>query len=262
MAQIHPFAIVDPSAEISDDVEIGPGCIVDAGVKIGAGCILQSHVRICTGTTLGDRNFVGHGAILGGDPQDRKYKGERTFLEIGNDNVFREYATVHRATGEGLTTKIGSDLYMMAYAHIGHNCEVHDHITIANNSAFGGHVAAEDYVTVGGFTGVHQFCRLGKVAMVGGYSKIVKDVPPFMIVDGIEQEVIDINAVGLRRYGITPDGRLALHRACKLLFKSQLGLRNAVEIVRREVPMTPEVEYLLEFEEQRAFGRNGRARQR
>jgi UDP-N-acetylglucosamine acyltransferase len=262
LAKIHPFAVVDASAIIADDVEIGPGCIVDAEVTIGAGTVLQSHARIYSGTTLGENNYVGHGAVLGGDPQDRKFQGEKSFLKVGNNNTFREYVTVHRATGEGLSTVIGNDLYLMANAHIGHNCELGNHITIANNVALGGHAQLEDYVNLGGYVGLHQFSRVGKVAMVGAYSKIVRDVPPFMIVDGIEQSVIDINAVGLRRYGISPDGRLALHRACKLLFKSQLSLRNAMEIVRQEVPLTPEVEMLLRFEEERSLGRNGRARQR
>lgn len=262
MAKIHAFAVVDPAAELAASVEIGPGCIVEAGVVIGENTVLQSNVRVCSGTTIGNDNFLGHGAVIGGDPQDRKYAGEASFLTVGDRNSFREYVTVHRATGEGLYTRIGDDLYMMAGAHIAHNCEIGNSVTIANNVALGGHTFVDDLANIGGFTGVHQFCSIGRVAMVGGYSKIVKDVPPFMIVDGIEQAVIDINAVGLRRYGITPEGRMALHRACKLLFKSQLGLRNAMEIVRTEVPQTKEVVALLEFEEARTRGRNGRARQR
>jgi UDP-N-acetylglucosamine acyltransferase len=229
---------------------------------VGEDCVLQSHARIFSGTTLGKENIIGHGAVLGGDPQDRKFTGETSFLRIGDRNVFREYVTVHRATGEGMFTTIGNDLYMMANAHIGHNTEVGNFVTIANNVAIGGHAFIDDLANLGGYTGIHQFSRVGRVAMVGGYSKIVKDVPPFMIVDGIEQAVIDINAVGLRRYGITPEGRMALHRACKLLFKSQFALRNAIEIVRQEVPLTPEVELLLQFETERMQGRNGRARQR
>ncbi|MDR3690369.1 MAG: acyl-ACP--UDP-N-acetylglucosamine O-acyltransferase [Fimbriimonas sp.] len=258
MAKIHPLSNVDSGAEIADDVVIGPFCNVETGTFIGAGCRLDSHVTIKQGTSLGVNNFMGQGVVLGGDPQDRKYRGEPTYLRVGNDNTFREYVTVHRATGEGLATVIGNDNFLMANVHLGHNVTLHDHITIANSTGISGHVTVEDLVTMGGMTGVHQFVRIGKVAMVGGCMRIVTDVPPFMLVGGIDEEIRDINAIGLRRFGITPQSRLALHKACKLLFKSQLGLSNAIEIVRREVPMTAEVEELLHFEERRKSGKNGR----
>jgi UDP-N-acetylglucosamine acyltransferase len=176
--------------------------------------------------------------------------------------VFREYVTVHRATGEGQATLVGDDNYVMAYCHLGHNVHVHNFVTIANNTGVSGHVTIEELVTVGGMSGIHQFCRLGKVGMVGGMTKITRDAPPFMLVEGPEQEVHDINAIGLRRIGVTPQARMALHKACKLLYKSQLGLRNAIEIVKREVVITPEVQYLLDFEDHRGGGRNGRGDQR
>lgn len=261
MSKIHPLAYVDPGAELAENVEIGPFCYVEAGVVIGANTKLDSHATIKGGTTLGADNFIGQGSVLGGDPQDRKYHGEPTYLKIGDRNVFREYVTVHRATGEGRATVVGDDNYLMAYCHLGHNVEVHNFVTVANNTGISGHVTIEDLVTIGGMTGVHQFCRIGKVAMVGGMSKITRDAPPFMLVEGPDQEVHDINAIGLRRIGITPQARLALHKACKLLYKSQLGLRNAMAIVQREVVITPEVQYLLDFEERRGKGRNGRGDQ-
>jgi UDP-N-acetylglucosamine acyltransferase len=258
---IHPLAFVDSGAELAPDVEVGPFCYVEAGTVIGAGCKLDSHVTIKKWTTVGENNYFGQGSVIGGDPQDRKYNGEPTYLQIGNNNVFREYVSLHRATGEGKATMIGNDCFLMAYVHLGHNCVVHDKVTIANSVGVAGHVTIEDLANVGGMAGIHQFCRIGKVAMVGGFTKITRDVPPFVLVDGAEQEVRDINAVGLRRLGVTADARLALHKACKLLFKSKIGLSNAIDLVREEVPLTEEVKYMLAFEERRFHGRNGRGDQ-
>ncbi len=261
MAKVHPLSFVHPKAELADDVEVGPFCYVEADVVIGPGSTLDSHATVKSGTRMGARNFVAQGAVLGGDPQDRKYGGEPTFLEIGDGNVFREYVTVHRATGEGNATRVGSDCYIMAYCHLGHNVTLQDHVTLANNVGLSGHVTIESLVTFGGMVGVHQFVRVGKVAMVGGMSRVARDVPPFSLISGMEQEVLDINAVGLRRLGITQSSRLALHKAVKLLFKSELGLSKAMETVTREVPMTDEVKYLLAFEERRFRGKMGRGDQ-
>lgn len=261
MPRIHPLAYVDPQSELADDVEVGPFCVVESGVVIGSGTVLDSHATVKRGTTLGTGNYVGQGAVLGGDPQDRKYKGEPTFLRVGDRNVFREYVTIHRATGEEQATVVGNDNYIMAYCHLGHNVTTHDWVTIANNTGVSGHVTIEDLVTVGGMSGIHQFCRVGKVAMVGGMTKVTRDVPPFMIVDGPEEEIHDINAIGLRRFGVTPQSRMALHKACKLLFKSRLGLTTAMETVRKELPITDELDYLLKFEERRFKGKNGRGDQ-
>jgi UDP-N-acetylglucosamine acyltransferase len=261
LANIHPLASVDPGAEIAESVIIGPFCYIESGVRIGEGCELDSHVTIKSGTTIGTNNTFAQGAIIGGDPQDRKYNNEQTFLEIGSNNVFREYVTIHRASKEGQFTRVGSNCYFMAFVHIGHDCQVFDGVTITNSVGISGHCTIEEMVTIGGMTAVHQWVRIGKVAMVGGLSRIVKDVPPFMLAEGVEQTVHDINAIGLRRYGVTAESRQALHKACKLLFKSQLGLTNAMETVRREVPLTPEVTYLLEFEARRFHGKNGRGDQ-
>jgi len=263
MANIHPSAVVDPGAQIAEDVVIGPFCYVEAGVTLGSGCKLDSHVTIKGGTKCGARNFFGQGAIIGGDPQDRKWKGEPTFLHIGDDNVFREYVTVHRANNEGGATEIGDRNFLMAYCHVGHNCHLMNDITMANSVGVSGHCTIEDSVTIGGMVGVHQFVRIGRLAMVGGLSKLVRDVPPFMLVEGVlDQKIHDINAIGLRRIGITQAQRLGLHKACKLLFKSQLGLSKAMEIVRREVPTSPELEELLAFMERIPKGKNGRGDQR
>lgn len=262
MPHVHPTAVVDPKAELADDVVVGPFSYIEAGAVIGAGCVLDSHVTIKSNTKIGRNNSFAQGAIIGGDPQDRKYKGEETFLVIGDDNIVREYTTIHRGSGEGTSTVVGDRNYLMAYSHLGHNVTVTDDCTITNNVGIAGHVTVEPMVTIGGMAGIHQFVRIGKCAMVGGMTKIVRDVPPFMIVEGIDQKVHDINAVGLRRIGVTQERRLALHKACKLLFKSQLSLSNALEIVQREVKMTEEVDYLIKFQQRLYQGKNGRGDQR
>ncbi len=262
MSLIHPSAVVEPGAQVASDVQIGPFCYVESGATLGSACVLDSHVTIKGGTVLGARNKVYQGAILGGDPQDKKYSGEPTFLKVGDDNVFREYVTVHRATGEGNSTEIGSRNFLMAFVHLGHNCVLHDDITIANNVGLAGHVTVENLANIMGMTGVHQFAHIGRAAFVAGMSRIVKDCPPFMITGGMEDQIVfDINAIGLRRLGIDQETRTALHKACKLLYRSQLSFRNALETVQREVKMLPEVEELIQFAERSSKGKNGRQNQ-
>lgn len=260
MARIHPTSIVSPQAEIAESVEIGPFCIIEPGVVIGADTKIASHSVFKTGTTVGERNTFAEGVIIGGEPQDRKFKGEDSYLKIGDDNIFREYVTLHRASGEGLESAVGNRNFLMAYVHLGHNSTITDDCTIANSVGISGHVTIEPLVTVGGMTGIHQFVRVGKSAMVGGLSKLTRDVAPFMIVQG--DDVKDINAVGLRRLGVDQERRLALHKAARLLFKSQLGLTNAIEVVKREVHITEEVDYLIEFLMRIFQGKNGRGDQR
>jgi UDP-N-acetylglucosamine acyltransferase len=261
LARIHSSAIVDPAAELADDVVVGPFCYIESGVRIGPGTVIDSHVTIKSNTTLGARNIVAQGAVLGGDPQDRKYQNEPTYLVIGDDNVIREYVTIHRATGAEKSTVVGNRCYLMAFVHLGHNVTVHDDVTIANSVGVSGHVTIEEKANISGMTGIHQWVRIGKVAMVGGMSRIVRDVPPYMIVSGEDQRVHDINAVGLRRIGVTQEARTALHKAGKLLFNSNLGLSHAIQIVRREVKLTEEVEYLLAFVERLFKGKNLRGDQ-
>lgn len=261
MAKLHPSAVVDPKADLDSTVEIGPFCFVGAGVKIGPETRLDSHVTIKSGTSLGARNFIAQGAILGGDPQDRKHTGEPTFLVVGDDNVIREYVTIHRATGGGNSTTVGDRCFLMAFVHLGHNVSLHNDVTIANGVGVSGHVTIEDTVTIGGMTGIHQWVRVGRLSMVGGMSRIVKDVPPFMLVEGMHQKVRDINAVGIRRAGVSLEGRMALHKACRLLYRSQLALPHAIETIRRDVPSTPEIEELIAFVERILSGKNGRGDQ-
>lgn len=261
MAKIHPLSYVDPAAELADDVTIGPFCYVERGASLGPGCILDSHVTIKHSTSLGAHNFVGQGSVIGGDPQDRKYKGEPTYLSIGDHNVFREYVTIHRATGEGKSTVVGNHCFLMAFCHLGHNVVLHDWVTMANSCNLAGHVTVEELSNIGGMVGIHQWVRVGKVSMISAFGKIVRDVPPFMLTDSGAGQVHDINAVGLRRIGVTAEARLALHKACKLIFRSALGLTNALQLVREEVEMTPEVDYLIRYMERLFKGKNGRGDQ-
>lgn len=261
MPIIHPLALVDSSAELDTDVEVGPFCLIEAGVKIGRGTKIESHAVVKTGTTIGEDCHIWHSAILGAEPQDRKFAGEVSYLQVGNRNMIREFVTLHRARGEGEKTLVGDDNYLMAYVHQGHNGNIGNFVTIANSVSLAGSVTIEDLVTVGGASAIHQFVRVGKASMIGGFTRVTRDVPPYMLSEGEKQEVRDINAVGLRRMGITPATRMALHKACKLLFKSRLGLTNAIATVQREIEITPEVQYLIDFEMRRFGGKNGRGDQ-
>lgn len=245
--RIHPTAVVDPTAELAPDVTVGPYCVIGNNVSIGRGTSLQSHVVIEPHTTLGEDCQVRQGVVLGGPPQDHKYKGERTYLIIGNRNVIREFVTIHRATGEEQATRIGDGNMIMAYCHIGHNTEMGNGIIMANQVGISGHCVVEDRVVFGGIVGLHQFVRIGRLAMIGGMSKVVTDVPPFMMVDGRPTEVVGLNVLGLRRAGIPPKVRSGLKQAFRLIYRSNLNLSQGIEAVHNEVDPSDERDYLLEF---------------
>jgi len=244
---IHETAIVNPGAELGAGVKVGAFSIIGPDVRIGDGCVIEPHAIIEPFTTVGDNCRICSGVILGGQPQDHKFKGERSFLTVGNNNIIREYVTIHRATGLDSHTTIGSDNMLMAYCHIGHNCHLGSSIMMANMVGISGHVIIEDKVVFGGMVGVHQFVRIGKLAMIGGYSKIVQDVPPFAMVDGRPAKVYDLNVIGLRRSGVSPNVRNGLRQAYKLLYRSNLNLSQAVENIESEIEPSPERDYLLEF---------------
>lgn len=255
---IHQTAIVDPRAELSFGVEIGPYCVIGPNVVIGEGTKLAAHVTIEPYTSIGSNCRIHSGTVLGGPPQDSKFKGETSFLIIGNNNIIREYVTLHRATGEGCATKIGDNNMLMAYCHVGHNAQLGNNITMANYVGLSGHVVVEDRVVFGGLVGVHQFVKIGRFAMVGGFSKVTQDVPPFMLVEGKPSKVKDLNVVGLRRNGVMPKTRAELRRAFKLLYGSDLNLTQAVEAVKQQIDPSPELDYLLEFVTNVRFGFGGR----
>lgn len=226
--EIHPTAVVSPRAELADDVQVGAYAVIEDDVRIGAGCRIGTHAVVKRFTTLGERNRIYEHATVGGEPQDVKFKGEPSRLVIGDDNLIREYATLHRASGEGAETRIGSRNFLMIGVHIAHNCEIGDDNIFANGAALAGHIRVEDHVFLSSNVGAHQFVRMGRYAMVGGKSKIVQDVLPFFITDGNPPFVRGLNSIGLRRAGFTPDARRVLKRVFQLLFRLRLPLEVAL----------------------------------
>lgn len=245
--EIHPTALVDPGAEIGQGVRIGAYCVIGENVRIGDGTRIEPHVVVETNTSIGKDCVVMSGAVLGGPPQDYRFKGEQSFLRIGDSNVIREYVTIHRASGEGEATVVGDNNMLMAYCHVGHNCSLGNGITMANTVGISGHVIVEDKVVFGGIVGVHQKVRIGKLAMVGGFSKVVQDVPPFVVADGRPAKVYDLNVIGLRRNGVGPKARSGLKLAYKLLYRSNLNRSQALEAIKGEVEPSDELQYLLDF---------------
>ncbi|MGB7924546.1 MAG: acyl-ACP--UDP-N-acetylglucosamine O-acyltransferase [Pyrinomonadaceae bacterium] len=226
--EIHPTAVISPRAEIAPDARIGPYSVVEDDVTIGAACEIASHTVVKRYTTLGRGNRVEEHAVLGGLPQDVKFGGERSRLVIGDDNLIREGVTIHRASGEGCETRVGSRNFLMIGVHIAHNCEVGDDNIFANGAALAGHITVEDHVFLSNNVGAHQFVRMGRYAMVGGKSKIVQDVLPFFVTDGNPPRVRGLNTVGLRRAGFSVDARRALKQAYRILFRSGVPLEEAL----------------------------------
>jgi UDP-N-acetylglucosamine acyltransferase len=242
---IHPTAIVSPRALIAMDARVGPYVVIEDDVVIGEGCEIAAHAVIKRFTTLGRGNRVYEHAVLGGEPQDVKFSNEPSRLLIGDDNLIREYATLHRASGEGEATRVGSRNFLMIGVHIAHNCSVGDDNIFANGAALAGHITVEDHVFLSNNVGCHQFVRLGRYAMVGGKSKIVQDVLPFFITDGNPPRVRGLNSVGLRRAGFSVEARRALKAAYQLLFRSNLPLADALaQMARLE---DAHVNHLIDF---------------
>jgi len=245
--KIHPTAVIDPGAEIGAGCEIGPYCVIEAGVVLGQNCWLQHHVSLSGPARFGRANRFYSFSSLGQRTQDLKYQGEPTHLVVGDDNTFRECVTVNRGTAPGGTTTVGSRGNFLAYTHIAHDCIVGDDVIFSNNGTLAGHVTVEDHVVVGGLTAVHQFCRLGRYAMTGGCSKIVQDVPPFMLADGNPARVRGINKIGLERFGYGPEVVRTMKEAYRLLYRGALNVGQAVEQMRSQLPDIPEIEQLVDF---------------
>ncbi|MDX2081545.1 MAG: acyl-ACP--UDP-N-acetylglucosamine O-acyltransferase [Terrimicrobiaceae bacterium] len=244
---IHPSAVIDPGAEIGEGCEIGPFCHIGADVHIGPRCRLIGHVTVFGPTRIGAENVFFPYTSIGQRSQDLKYAGEPTYLEIGDRNSFREFCTVNRGTSPGSKTIIGHDGNFLAYSHVAHDCTVGDHVIFSNNGTIAGHVLVEDHAVIGGLSGVHQFCRIGRHAIIGGCTKIVQDVPPYMIADGNPAEIRGINQVGLERRGFSADDTRALREAYRQLYRSNLNVKQACEKIAAE-PSQPEViAHLLAF---------------
>lgn len=246
-SEIHPSAIIDKSARIGNNVSVGPHSIIGPECVIGDGCVIGSSVAIHRWVELGRNVRVWHGASLGGDPQDLKYKGAPTKVVIGDDTVVREFATVNLSTEEGHVTRVGRNCFLMAYSHVAHECLVGDGVIMANSANLAGHVTVEDFAIIGGLTPVHQFCRIGCYAMVGGASAVQKDILPYSKSFGVPAKVYGTNSVGLTRRGFSEKSRALLHKAFRLIFYSNLNTTQAVEHIRAELEPIPEIVHLLEF---------------
>jgi UDP-N-acetylglucosamine acyltransferase len=247
-ARVHASARVDPGATIAPDAEIGPYCVVGADVRIGAGTVLMSHVVVGGPTTIGERNRVFPFACVGMEPQDLKYRGEPTTLEIGDRNLLREGVTLHRGTqGGGGVTRLGSDNLLMAGTHVAHDCHVGNRVIFANAATLAGHVTVEDGATIGAFSGVHQFCRVGRQAYIGGYSVLTQDAAPYVLTVGNRAKAFGINVVGLERKGVPAETIQALKQAYRLLFRARLAQQEALAKVRAELGEFEEVRILADF---------------
>jgi UDP-N-acetylglucosamine acyltransferase len=246
--RIHPTAQVDATAALGPGVEIGPWTIVGPNVRIGARTTVGSHVLIERDTTVGEECRIHKGAVLGSDPQDLKYLGEQTFLEVGDRTVIREYATLNRGTVEEGVTTVGSDCLLMAYTHVAHDCHLGNHVILSNAVNMAGHVTIGDWAIVGGMTPIHQFVRIGEHAFVGGASRCSHDVPPYTRMSGNPGQLFGLNSVGLQRRGFSEEVRTALKKAYRILFRSKEGtLAENVVRAREEVEQFPEVVNLIEF---------------
>ena len=246
--RIHPTAIVHPKATLAEGVLVGPYAIIQVRVTIGPGTQIGAHCVIEGRTTIGADCQVFTGAVIGSIPQDLKYQGEESLLVLGDRNKIREYVTINPGTaGGGGITRIGSDCLLMAYAHVAHDCAIGDHVVIANSAALAGHIVVEDRAIIGGLVGIHQFVRVGTLAMIGGCSRVPQDIPPYSTCVGYPAVVYGLNSEGLKRAGVSEDAKTRLHHAFKVLFHSQLSMSHALKQLNGRADSCPEVEHLLAF---------------
>jgi UDP-N-acetylglucosamine acyltransferase len=252
--QIHPTAIVDLTAELGTGTVVGPYCVIGQNVVLGQDCWLQHHVTLCGSMRAGARNKFYAYCSIGQQTQDLKYAGEPTYLEIDDENTFREFVTVNRSTTSEGKTRIGSRGNFLAYSHIGHDCQVGNEVVFSNNGTLAGHVDVGDNAVMGGLTAVHQFCRIGRFAITGGCSKIVQDVPPFMIADGNPAEIRGVNLVGLERKNYSPDNVKSIKEAFRLIYRSKYNTRQAIDAMRKDLSQSTEVMEIIEFIEKSQRG--------
>jgi len=253
--EIHPTAIVDKKAVIDEDVVIGPFSIISGGTRIRRGSKIMSNVVMEGNTEIGEDCTVYPFTSIGLPPQDVKYHNEETGVRIGDRNIIREYTTIHRASvgGNGVTT-IGESSFLMAYVHVAHDCTIGSHVIMANAATLAGHVTVEDHAVIGGLVAIHQFTRIGAYSMVGGFSGIGQDIPPYMVASGARAKLFGLNTIGLKRHGF-PDATIAeLKKAYKILFREKRTLKDAIKRVQTELPYTDEIKHLIEFIEKNKRG--------
>jgi UDP-N-acetylglucosamine acyltransferase len=245
--QIDKTAIISNKAKLADNVTVGPYAVINEGVSIGPGTRIGNHSLVEGNTTIGSNCEIFTGAVVGSRPQDLKYKGEKVFLEIGDNNIIREYCTLNPGTEEGGKTIVGSGNLFMAYSHIAHDCRVGNNCVFANNATLAGHVTVEDMTVIGGLVAIHQFVRIGSLSIIGGCSKVVQDIPPYSTCDGHPAVVYGLNLIGLRRHKVSHDAIKELDRAYKILFNSSFMIKHALEELEKENLKSAEVKYLVNF---------------
>jgi UDP-N-acetylglucosamine acyltransferase len=253
---IHPSAIVYPGAQIDIDVEVGPHAIIGENVKIGKGTKIGPSAVIQGWTEIGEDNHIFHLCSVGAIPQDLKYKGEKTYLRIGNRNIIREFATIHlgTVTGDGETT-IGDNNLFMAYSHVAHDCHIGSNVVMANGATLAGHITVEDYAILGGLSAIHQFVRIGTHVMVGGGAMVGQDIPPYTVASGEDRATLHgLNLVGLKRRGYSDEIITEIKRAYKILVRSNLRVEEALDRIRNEIPLSPEIAHFVEFVEKSERG--------
>jgi UDP-N-acetylglucosamine acyltransferase len=245
--EIHPAAIVHPKADLGEDVEIGPGSIIGEEVQIGDRTKIGAYVVVDKWTTLGQENSIYTGAIIGTECQDLKFKGEKSFVKMGDRNVIREYVTINRATAGGACTYVGDGNYIMAYAHIAHDCSIGNNNILANAIAMGGHVKIMDFTNIGGLNAIHQFVRIGSYAIIGGHSRVPKDVPPYIMCADSPLRIVGVNKIGLERNGFTKEQLDIIQRAYRILYRSKLNISQALVRLEAEAEKHSEIEILVKF---------------
>lgn len=247
MSAIHPTAIIHSSAEIAEGVEVGAFASVGENCTIGPGCVIATRAVLERNVHLGNSVKVGVGTVLGGDPQDLKYKGEPTTVEIGDGTVIREYSTINRGTTQSFKTTVGKSCFLMSYVHLAHDCHVGDGVIISNGTQLAGHVSIDEKAILSGLVAVHQFATIGRYCFIGGCSRVAKDVPPYVKAVGNPIKLYGLNSVGLERNGFPEDVRRELKRAYRLFFKSELNLSQAREKAAKELHPFPEIQEFLAF---------------
>ncbi len=245
--KIHPTAYVDDRATIGADVTIGAGAIIGPHCTVGDGCVIAPHAVLEEYVRLGREVKIGVGTVLGGLPQDLKFKGEETWVEVGDRTTIREYSTVNRGTSQSFKTTVGSDCFLMTYVHLAHDCHVGNGVIISNGTQLAGHVTIEDKAILSGLCAVHQFGKIGRYCFIGGMSRVNKDVPPYVKAVGNPIKLYGLNSIGLQRNGFTPETISTLKHAYRLFFRSELNIAQALETVRRELDLTPEVKAFVDF---------------
>jgi UDP-N-acetylglucosamine acyltransferase len=252
--RVHPTAIIHPSADLAEGVEIGPFAMVGEDCVVGDGCVLAARAVLERHVRLASNVRVGVGSIVGGDPQDLKFRGELTTVEIGENTVIREYSTINRGTAQSLKTTVGRDCFLMSYVHLAHDCHIGDGVIISNATQLAGHVTIEDHAIISGLTAVHQFVKIGTYAFVGGASRVPKDIPPYLKAVGNPVKLYGLNSVGLQRNNFDPSVVRELKRAYRLFFRSELNVSQALQRAEQELHMYPEVKHFLSFVDTSARG--------